>query len=109
MVLFLGSSSVKHSTPTIDRGHSIDVIGDGGEAREGSEGVEEVLVEVDEEGAMVDEFRQEQQLEKTKKKLSRGKIEKYGCHFLAHLCMQSRVSAVHVLMEVLHKNTLMLI
>ena len=60
-----------------DRGHgssgSGDVICEDGEAREGSEGVEEVLVEVDREGAMDDEFRQEQQLEKTKKKLSRGK------------------------------------
>ena len=41
------------------------------------EGVEEVLVEVVEEGALtkgafVDEFRQEQQLEKSKAKLFRG-------------------------------------
>lgn len=43
--------------------------------------MEEVLVEVVEEGAMaegafVDEFREEQQLEKTKIKLSRGKVDR---------------------------------
>ena len=52
------------------------MIGEGGEPREGSEGVEEVLVEVDGEGAMEDEFRQEQQLEKAKMKIFRG--EKYN-------------------------------
>ena len=76
--LSLGSSSSKHTTATTDQGHS-DVMIDGGDAseagegREGSVGVEEVLVEVEEEGAMVDEFRQEQQLEKTKRKQFRGK------------------------------------
>ena len=76
--LSLGSSSSKHTITTTDRGHS-DVMIDGGDAseagegREGSVGVEEVLVEVEEEGTMVDEFRQEQQLEKTKRKKFRGR------------------------------------
>ena len=55
------------------------VVEAGGESGSVSgEGVEEVLVEVVEEGALtkgafVDEFRQEQQLEKSKAKLSRGR------------------------------------
>ena len=70
----LGSLTSKHSS-IADQGSSslIGEAGEEGEAGGASEGVEEVLVEVDGEGDMVDEFRREQQLEKTKKKLFRGK------------------------------------
>lgn len=73
-----GSSSSKHSTVIPVRLSDQDLVEVGVESGGVSgDGVEEVLVEVVEEGALtkgafVDEFRQEQQLEKSKAKLSKG-------------------------------------
>ena len=65
----------------------------------GGESSEEVLVEVAEEGALtegasfVDEFRQEQQLEKTKDKISRGTCTLYACMYM---CIFARYSPCRI-------------
>ena len=61
----------------------------GGDTGEGGSGLEEVLVEVEEggatsEGAFVDEFRQEQQLEKSKIKLATRNLNLSLSLFVSH-------------------------